>query len=137
MGSHNVCTHWMYQYYILYLTWWWLNELKHVAEFLRLITNICCVYWLNKLLYNCCYAFSLRENVSQKRRTVKHISQIMWVFNNSGKYDKQTDDFRKKMMRKIFGPTRLDDGYWRVKTNQEINDILKGRNIIGFIKNKD
>ena len=37
-------------------------------------------------------------------------------------------------MRKIFGPTRTDDGYWRIKTNQEINDILKGQNIIGFIK---
>jgi hypothetical protein len=24
--------------------------------------------------------------------------------------------------------------YWRIKTNQEINDILKGQNIIGFIK---
>jgi len=23
---------------------------------------------------------------------------------------------------------------WRIKTNQEINDILKGKNIIGFIK---
>jgi len=56
MGSHNVCTHWMYQYYVLYLAWWWLNEPKHVAEFLIfiiLITNICCVYWLNKLLYYC------------------------------------------------------------------------------------
>ena len=29
---------------------------------------------------------------------------------------------------------RSDDGYWRIKTNQEINDILKGQNIIGFIK---
>ena len=37
-------------------------------------------------------------------------------------------------MRKIFGPTRTDDGYWRIKTNQEINDILKGQNVIGFIK---
>ena len=37
-------------------------------------------------------------------------------------------------MRKIFGPTRTDDGYWRSKTNQEINNILKGQNIIGFIK---
>ena len=37
-------------------------------------------------------------------------------------------------MRKIFGPTRTDDGYWRIKTNQEINKILKGQNIIGFIK---
>ena len=42
--------------------------------------------------------------------------------------------FERKITRKIFGPTRSDDGYWRIKTNQEINDILKGRNIIGFIK---
>ena len=37
-------------------------------------------------------------------------------------------------MRKIFGPTRKNDGYWRIKTYKEINDILKGQNIIGFIK---
>jgi hypothetical protein len=41
--------------------------------------------------------------------------------------------FERKIMRKIFGPTRTDDGYWRIKTNQEMNDILKGQNIIGFI----
>jgi hypothetical protein len=38
--------------------------------------------------------------------------------------------FERKIMRKIFGPTRTDDGYWRIKTNQEINDLLKGQNII-------
>ena len=42
--------------------------------------------------------------------------------------------FERKIIRKIFGPTRSDDGYWRIKTNQEINDILKGGNITGFIK---
>jgi len=42
--------------------------------------------------------------------------------------------FERKIMRKIFGPTRTADGYWRIKTNQEINYILKGQNIIGFIK---
>ena len=45
--------------------------------------------------------------------------------------------FERKIMRKIFGPTRINGGYWRVKTDQEINEILKGQNIIGFIKNKD
>jgi hypothetical protein len=45
--------------------------------------------------------------------------------------------FERKIMRKIFGPTRTDDGYWMIKTNQEINGLLKGQNIIGFIKNKD
>jgi len=42
--------------------------------------------------------------------------------------------FERKFMRKIYGPTRTEYGYWRIKTNQEINDILKGPNIIGFIK---
>jgi hypothetical protein len=42
--------------------------------------------------------------------------------------------FERKVMRKIYGPTRTADGYWRIKTNQEINDTLKGHNIIGFIK---
>jgi len=42
--------------------------------------------------------------------------------------------FERKIVRKIFGPTRTQDGYWRIKTNQEINYILKGQNIIGFIK---
>jgi len=34
----------------------------------------------------------------------------------------------------MFGPTRINDGYWRIKTNQEINDILKGNTTIRFIK---
>jgi len=45
--------------------------------------------------------------------------------------------FERNIMRKIFGHTRTDDGYWRIKTNQEVNDLLKGQNMIGFIKNKD
>jgi len=27
-------------------------------------------------------------------------------------------------MSKIFGPKRTDDGYWRIETDQEINDIF-------------
>ena len=42
--------------------------------------------------------------------------------------------FERRIMRKIFGPTRTNDGYWRIKTNQEINEMLIGQNIIGFIK---
>jgi len=33
----------------LYLGWCWFNERKYVAEVLILITNMSCVYWLNKL----------------------------------------------------------------------------------------
>jgi len=34
----------------------------------------------------------------------------------------------------MFAATRTHDGYWRIKTDQEMNQILKGQNIIGFIK---
>jgi len=44
--------------------------------------------------------------------------------------------FERRIMRKTFGPTRTVDGYWRIKTNQEITEILKGQNIIGFIKKR-
>ena len=37
----------------------------------------------------------------------------------------------RKIMRKIFGAARTGDGHWRIKTSQEINDVLKGQNIIG------
>jgi len=39
--------------------------------------------------------------------------------------------FERTILRKIFGSTRPDGGYWRFKTDQEINDILKGQNVIG------
>jgi hypothetical protein len=33
--------------------------------------------------------------------------------------------FERKIMRKIFGPKRSDDSNWRIKTNQEINEVIK------------
>jgi hypothetical protein len=42
--------------------------------------------------------------------------------------------FERKIISKIYGPTRTDYGPWETKTNQEINDILKAQNLIGFIK---
>ena len=57
-----------------------------------------------------------------------------WVFKES--ICKKLMIFERKIMRKVFGHTRTEEGYWRIKTNQEINDILKWENIIGFIKKK-
>ena len=50
VGSNSVRTHWMYQCYGLYLAWWWLNEPKHVAEFLIFNIDYRCMlcHWRNK-----------------------------------------------------------------------------------------
>jgi hypothetical protein len=42
--------------------------------------------------------------------------------------------FERKITRKIYGLRRADDGYWKMKTNLEINDMLKGQSIIVFIE---
>jgi hypothetical protein len=38
-----------------------------------------------------------------------------------------------KVLRKIFGPTN-ENGTWRIKINQELDKIIKRKNIINFIR---
>ena len=39
--------------------------------------------------------------------------------------------FERKILRKIFGPNN-ESGIWRIKTNQELDEIIKRKNIINF-----
>jgi hypothetical protein len=41
--------------------------------------------------------------------------------------------FERKVLRKIFGPTN-ENGIWRTITNQELDKIIKHKNIINFIR---
>jgi len=42
--------------------------------------------------------------------------------------------FESKMSRKIFGPTKERDGTWRIKTNDELDELIGHKNIINHIK---
>ena len=42
--------------------------------------------------------------------------------------------FERKILRKIFGPTKEVNGLWRIKTNEELDVLIKRKNIIRFIK---
>jgi hypothetical protein len=44
--------------------------------------------------------------------------------------------FERKILRRIFGPTKDDKGNWRIKTNIELNELVKYRNIINYVKAK-
>jgi hypothetical protein len=41
--------------------------------------------------------------------------------------------FKRKVLRKIYGPTN-ENGIWRIKTSQELDKIIKHKNIINFIR---
>jgi hypothetical protein len=38
------------------------------------------------------------------------------------------------MLRRIFGPINKTDGTWRIKTNDELNNLIKNENIIKHLK---
>jgi hypothetical protein len=42
--------------------------------------------------------------------------------------------FERKILRGIFGPTKELSGTWRIKTNSELNKLIKNQTIINFIK---
>jgi hypothetical protein len=41
--------------------------------------------------------------------------------------------FERRILRKIFDP-KNENGIWRIKTNQELDDIIKHKNIINCIR---
>jgi hypothetical protein len=41
--------------------------------------------------------------------------------------------FRRKILRRIFGPTK-ENQIWRIKTNEELDKLIKHKNIVNYIK---
>jgi hypothetical protein len=41
--------------------------------------------------------------------------------------------FERKILRRIFGPTK-ENQIWRIKTNEEMDTLIKHRNIVNYIK---
>ena len=41
--------------------------------------------------------------------------------------------FERKILRRIFGPTK-ENQIWKVKTNEEVDKLIKHKNIINYIK---
>ena len=44
--------------------------------------------------------------------------------------------FERKILRKIFGPTKEVNGLWRIKTSEKLDELIKRKNIIRFIKSQ-
>ena len=42
--------------------------------------------------------------------------------------------FERKVIRRIYGPTKQKDGTWRIKSNEELNRLTGNKTIIIYIK---
>jgi hypothetical protein len=44
--------------------------------------------------------------------------------------------FERKVLRRIFGPKKERDCTWRIKTNDELDELIRYKNIINYNKEK-
>ena len=44
--------------------------------------------------------------------------------------------FERRVLRKIYGPIQGNDGTWRIKTNEELEILIRKKNIGRFIKSQ-
>jgi len=47
---------------------------------------------------------------------------------------KKTLNYKLYVQLPIFEPTKEDNGNWRIKTNIELDELIKHRNIINYVK---
>jgi len=55
-----------------------------------------------------------------------------WVLK--GSIIQKLSAFERKILRKIFGPTKEANGIWRIETNRELDELIKHRNAINYVK---
>jgi hypothetical protein len=57
-----------------------------------------------------------------------------WMMNIT--HEEKLKIFERKILRSIYGPVQDTNNEWRVRTNQEIEALIKEENIVRFIKSQ-
>jgi hypothetical protein len=71
------------------------------------------LYWsiIKPIVIYACEAWVLKETIKNKLKV-----------------------FERKALRRILCPTKERDGTWRIKTNDELDELIRAKNIINYIK---
>jgi hypothetical protein len=79
------------------------------------------------------YATKLKIYKSLIRPTVTYGCEAWTLTNRDEEYLRI---FECRILRKIFGPLQNEDGFWRIRMNHELNDLIKNADIVRFVKSK-
>ena len=59
---------------------------------------------------------------------------VAWTLTNRD--EQYLRIFGLRILRKIFSPVQNEDGFWRIRINYELNDLIKSADIVRFIKSR-
>jgi hypothetical protein len=76
---------------------------------------------------------SLDRVCAQTRRIVVYGCET-WVLKES--ILQRLSVFERRILRKICGPTEESNGIWRIKTNMELDELIKHWTIINYFKSQ-
>jgi hypothetical protein len=82
----------------------------------------------SKLLSN---KSKLRMYQTLVRPVVTYVCET-WVPKENIKFKLMA--FERKVLRRIYGLTKESDGTWRIKSNDDLNRLIRNKNIINYIK---
>jgi len=54
----------------------------------------------------------------------------------TSRYEQQLRIFELKILRKIFGPVQDENGFWRIRKNHELNELIGNADIVRFIESR-
>jgi hypothetical protein len=90
-------------------------------------------YYANQFFFNRLVSkkSKFKLNWSIIRPTVTHGCET-WVLKETIKNKLMV--FKRKELRRIFCPTKEREGTWRIKTNDELDELIRHKTIINHIK---
>ncbi|PNF23238.1 hypothetical protein B7P43_G18273 [Cryptotermes secundus] len=75
-------------------------------------------------------SLDVRGNISTRLKQCCAYTDVIFIIART----KQTLINTFEELKKPFGPSRNADGSWRIKTNDKLDNLIKGRNTVNFIK---
>jgi hypothetical protein len=77
-----------------------------------------------------------RQTVRDANLTSIHLVMMLGTSVLEESIIQRLSVFGRKTLRKSFGPTKESNGNWRIETNIELDELIKHRNTINYVKAK-
>jgi len=137
-GNHLQCREYEFEH---------VKELSYLGSQLNQINSTNCEIQARIISGNRCYysCGALMKSRALKRSLKLKIYKTLlrpavtygceaWTLTS--RYEQQLRIFERKIIRKIFGPVQDDNGFWRIRKNHELNELIGNADIVRFIKSR-